>query len=143
MAIKQLSVFVGNNNGTLAHITDVLAKNNINLLAISLADTQDYGILRVIVNDIKLAKSALDENKIIASSRDVVAVSIPNESGGLSKVLNILSDNNISVEYSYSFTFSQNGNAYVVLRVNDNDATEKLLSAHGIKLLFEEDILSK
>ena len=132
MSIKQLSVFAGNNKGSLADVTSALADAGIDLMAMTVADTQDYGILRIIVKDTQLAADVLHKNGYISSATDVVAVSIPNQTGGLAKVLRLLSEKDISVEYSYSFCYSADSNAYIVLRVTDNAETEKCLSENGI-----------
>lgn len=140
MAIKQLSIFVGNNNGSLAEITAAFADAGINLQAMSVADTQDYGILRIIVSDSERAALLMHEKGYIFSVTEVVAASIPNQPGGLAKVLRLLSDNNISVEYIYAFVATSKDNAYVVLRVNDNEKTDKLLLENAIKTITDTDI---
>ena len=140
MAIKQLSIFVGNNNGSLAEITGAFADVGINLRAMSVADTQDYGILRIIVSDSERAALLMREKGYIFSVTEVVAASIPNQPGGLAKVLNLLSDNEISVEYIYAFVATAKDNAYVVLRVNDNEKTDKLLSENAINTITDADI---
>ena len=124
MAIKQLSVFVENKEGALVEVTETLAKNQIDLKALSIADTQDYGILRVIVNDIDKAKQALEENGNIVKATDVVGFAVTDETGSMSKVISILSKNGINIEYLYAFISVLRKNAYVVARVKDNDKAE-------------------
>lgn len=140
MAIKQLSVFVPNKAGELVKITDALDKANIDIRAMSIADTQDFGILRLIVSDIKKAKENLEESECFASTTEVVAVEITDEPGSLGKVLKILSDNEIGIEYMYAFIAVSRKGAYVVLRVEDNDKAEKTLSDNGVKIVTEDDI---
>ncbi len=142
MAIKQLSVFVENKEGALVEVTETLAKNQIDLKALSIADTQDYGILRVIVNDIDKAKQALEENGNIVKATDVVGFAVTDETGSMSKVISILSKNGINIEYLYAFISVLRKNAYVVARVKDNDKAEKILIENGIKLITEDDIKS-
>lgn len=139
MAIKQLSVFVPNKAGELVKITDALNKANIDIRAMSIADTQDFGILRLIVSDIDKAKETLEENECFASTTDVVAVEISDEPGSLSKVLGILSDNEIGIEYMYAFIAVSKKGAYVVLRVEDNDKAESILIDNGIKIVTQDD----
>ncbi len=140
MAIKQLSVFVPNKAGELVKITDALDKANIDIRAMSIADTQDFGILRLIVSDIKKAKANLEESECFASTTEVVAVEITDEPGSLGKVLKILSDNQIGIEYMYAFIAVSKKGAYVVLRVEDNEKAENTLSSNGVKIVTEDDI---
>ena len=139
MAIKQLSVLVDNKKGALADITDLLAKADVDLRAMSIADTQDYGILRLIVSDINKAVEVLTATEVIATITEVIAVAIDDRPGGLAKVLRVLADNHINMEYLYAFTAASRDHAYVVFRVEDNAAAEKVLTDNGIPLL-EGDI---
>ncbi len=140
MAIKQLSVFVPNKAGELAKITDALDKANIDIRAMSIADTQDFGILRLIVSDIDKAKEKLEESECFASTTDVVAVEISDQPGALGKVLNLLSDNGVSIDYMYAFIAVSKKGAYVVLRVEDNEKAEKTLIENKVKIVTEDDI---
>ena len=140
MAIKQLSVYAENNKGSLANILQVLADAGINLLTMSIADTNRYGIIRLVADDTQKALDALKAAGLTANVRDVVAVAIPNESGGLAKVLKILSDNDINLEYAYSIVVQETGVAYVALRVDDNDKTETMLKNNGITVMNQGDI---
>lgn len=140
MAIKQLSVFVANKAGKLVEVTKLLADNSIDLRAMSLADTQDYGIMRLIVNDLEKAKKILEDNGNIFKITDVIGVEIPDSPGGMSKVISILSENGINIEYLYAFISRSKEYAYVVLRVRDKEKAEKILSQKGVNLLKESDI---
>ena len=140
MAIKQLSVYAENNKGSLANILQVLADAGINLLTMSIADTNRYGIIRLVADDTQKALDVLKTAGLTANVRDVVAVAIPNESGGLAKVLRILSDNDINLEYAYSIVVQETGVAYVAMRVDDNDKTETMLKDNGITVLNQGDI---
>lgn len=140
MAIKQLSIFVENREGTLVTVTDTIAKAGVDIRAMSVADTNDFGIFRMIVTDITKAKQALDEANAFVSITEVVAVALEDKPGALAKVVKILADNNINIEYMYAFITVSKQYAYVVLRVEDNAATEKILSENGIALVTEADM---
>lgn len=133
MVIKQLSVFVENKHGRLADILDVIAKANGNILALTIADTTDYGILRLIVEDTDGVKSALRAHGLAVSISEVISVKIPDKAGGLSSVLVILSDNNVSVEYMYAFISKCDDIAQVVMKVNDPEKAMELLSKAGFE----------
>ena len=140
MAIKQLTVFVQNKKGTVVSVTDILAKNNINLRALSIAETQDFGILRLIVNDEKTAEEVLRENGYLIKVIDVVGVKIGDAPGKLTAALSVLDKENINVEYLYAFMARTERHAYVVLRVEDNAAAEEALTSAGFKMISEADI---
>ena len=140
MAIKQLTVFVQNKKGTVVSVTDILSKNNINLRALSIAETQDFGILRLIVNDEKTAETVLKENGYLIKVIDVVGVKIGDEPGKLSEALGVLDKENINVEYLYAFMARTERHAYVVIRVEDNAAAETALTSAGFKTVTEADI---
>ena len=140
MAIKQLTVFVENKQGTVVSITDTLSKHNINLRALSIAETQDFGILRLIVNDEETAEKILKEEGYLIKITEVVGVKISDEAGKLSEALKVLDDNKINMEYLYAFMARTEQHAYVVLRVEDNEAAEAALVAAGFKLISEADV---
>lgn len=140
MAIKQLSIFVENREGTLVTVTDAIAKAGIDIRAMSVADTNDFGIFRLIVTDIAKAKQALDDANAFVSITEVVGVAVKDEPGALAKVVKILADANINIEYMYAFITVSKQFAYVVLRVEDNAAAEKILTENGIDLVTEEDM---
>ena len=140
MAIKQLTVFVQNKKGTVVSVTDILSKNNINLRALSIAETQDFGILRLIVNNEKAAETVLAENGYLIKVIDVVGVKIGDDPGKLTAALDVLDKANINVEYLYAFMARTEQHAYVVLRVEDNDMAEKALTNAGFRMITEADI---
>ena len=140
MAIKQLTVFVQNKKGTVVSVTDILSKNNINLRALSIAETQDFGILRLIVNDEAAAEKALQENGYLIKTIDVVGVKISDEPGKLTEALDVLDKANMNVEYLYAFMARTEKHAYVVLRVEENEVAEKALTEAGFKMITEADI---
>ena len=140
MAIKQLTVFVQNKKVTVVSVTDILSKNNINLRALSIAETQDFGILRLIVNDEKAAEAVLAENGYLIKVIDVVGLKIGDEPGKLAAALDVLDKADINVEYLYAFMARTEKHAYVVLRVEDNSVAEKVLTDAGFKMITEADI---
>jgi hypothetical protein len=140
MAIKQLTVFVENKQGALVDITDTLAKHNVNIRALSIADTQDFGILRLIVNDNETAIKTLSGEGYLIKTTDVVGVKIGDEPGKLSTALQVLDDAHINMEYLYAFMTRTEKHAYVVLRVADNAAAEKALEAAGFHMISDFDI---
>ena len=117
MAIKQLTVFVPNRKGEIVAVTDILAKNNINMRALSIAETEDFGILRLIVNDEAAAEKVLCENNYLIKVVDVVGVKIGDAPGKLTAALGVLDKADINVEYLYAFMARTEKHAYVVLRV--------------------------
>ena len=135
MSVKQLSVFAENKNGSLYEITDILQKNDIDIRAFSVADTPGYGILRLIVSDPRSAAFALSKAGKIVNVTDVIGVEIPDSKGGLCSLLEVVSRENIGVEYLYAFVSGNIGKACVVLRVEDNAGVEKLLSENGFTLM--------
>lgn len=140
MAIKQLSIFVENREGTLVNVTDAIAKANVDIRAMSVADTNDFGIFRLIVTDYDKAKTALEEANCFVSITEVVGVAVEDQPGALAKVVKILADNNINIEYMYAFITVSKQFAFVVLRVADNNAAEKILTENGVRLINESDI---
>lgn len=140
MAIKQLTVFVQNKKGTVVSVTDILAKSNINLRALSIAETQDFGILRLIVSDEKTAEKVLAENGYLIKVIDVLGVKIGDAPGKLTAALDVLDKAGINVEYLYAFMARTEKHAYVVLRVEDNAVAEAALTGAGFKMISEADI---
>ncbi len=140
MSIRQLTVFVENKQGSIVAITDTLAQNNINIRAFSIAETQDFGILRLIVNDESSAEKILNDKGYLIKLTDVVGVKIGDAPGKLSEALKILDENNINIEYLYAFMSRTEKHAYVVIRVEDNNAAEKALAGAGFKLITDADI---
>ncbi|MBR5561765.1 MAG: ACT domain-containing protein [Clostridia bacterium] len=140
MAIKQLTVFVQNRKGTVVSLTDILAKNNINIRALSIAETEEFGILRLIVDNEDTAKEILKENGYLIKTIDVVGVKLRDNPGALTAALGVLDKADINVEYLYAFMARTEKHAYVVLRVEDNDAAETALENAGLHLITNADI---
>ena len=138
MIIKQISIFVENKKGRLAEITETLAKAGANIRALSIADTTDFGILRLIVDKPDESAAALKEAGITVSVTNVIAVGIDDVPGAFSKPMRILADAEIDVEYMYAFITRKSERADVILRVADNDAAAKVLLDKGVELLDEE-----
>ena len=134
MELQQISVFVENRAGRLADITEILAAHKIDIRALSIADTTDYGILRLIVNDPGGAVAALKQAGLTASATQVLAICVPDVPGGFAKAMRLLAGAGISVEYAYAFLTPEAGNAYVILRVEDQAAAESALAANGERL---------
>ena len=139
MAIKQLSIFVENKQGRLVEITKMLADSGVNMRALSIADTRDFGILRLIVDDTQKACLVLAENNVMVKITDVVAVEMPHRTGSLNAALTVLNGAGINVEYLYACLSSSGQGAYVVLRVADNAQAEQALKDAGYNVLSDED----
>ena len=140
MAIKQISVFLENKPGTLLKMTGVLAENKIDMRALSLAETKDFGIVRLIVDDVYTASTVLKDKNFISILTDVVGVLIPDEPGGLDKVLRVLAGANINVEYMYAFLGGNKDQACMVFKVGNCAAAAAALTRAGIPLLSQEEL---
>lgn len=140
MFVKQISVFIENKNGKLAEFTRTLAEAKIDMAALSVADTSDFGILRAIVNDTNRAVSVLRDAGYTVTLTDVIAVAVPDRPGGLAEVVAIMDKHNISIEYMYSFVRNVAGTALIVFRVDKPVDTSKLLIECGLKVLDQEQV---
>lgn len=140
MLIKQISVFIENLPGKLSEITEVLGNNGIDMSALSLADTTDFGILRLIVNDPDKACQILREQNFIVKQSDVLAAVIDDRPGGLTTVLKTLAAAGVSVEYMYAFVGNKDGHAVVVMRTDNSEAAWKVLEENHISTLDPKDI---
>ena len=139
MAITQLSAFLENVPGKLCEAVASITQAGVNIRALSVADTKDFGILRVIVSDIEKTKEALGKLTLVRET-PVIAVKMNDKAGALGDILNILQKAEINIEYVYAFTSAIQGNAYVVLRVDDEAHAEKTLGENGFYTLTDEDI---
>ncbi|MCF2661463.1 acetolactate synthase [Pseudoflavonifractor phocaeensis] len=141
MSIKQISVFLENKPGALYGMTGVLARNNVDMRALSLAETKDFGIVRIIVNNVYDATTVLKDAGYIHSVTPVVGVAIPDTPGGLNKVLQVLTDARVNVEYMYAFLGGQDvDHAYMIFRVANENAATAALAAEGIRVVEQEEI---
>ena len=139
MSIRQLSVFVRNEAGRLQEITDCLYENNIDIRALSIAETSEFGILRLIVDDIEKAVTALQEEGYIVRITDVIGCKLEDRPGGLAKIVKVISEIGVNMEYMYAF-LTKTDSAYLVIRVENNEAVEKALKERNIPLLEESDV---
>ncbi|BDC94328.1 amino acid-binding protein [Treponema bryantii] len=140
MTINQISIFIENRKNALSELTNVLATHNINIRAISLADTNDFGIARIIVENVEQVMGALERSHYIVKSTPVIAVEIPDEAGSLNKILKILADNGRNVEYMYGFTGRKSGSAYMIIRCTDVPETEKVCDQNGIRMIGQDEL---
>ena len=140
MSLKQLTVFVKNEQGALVTITELLAEKSVNIRARSIADTEDFGILRLIVSDNDAAYAALTEKGYLIKITEVVGVKIGDAPGKLSNALKVLDDAKINMEYLYAFMARTEKHAYVVLRVADNNAAETALESAGFHMITDADV---
>jgi len=140
MIIKQISVFVENKKGRLSEITDTLAKNDINIRALSIADTTDFGILRLIVDNADYTEKVLKEAGVTVSITNVVALKLQDKPGSLSKALLLLAENSIDVEYIYAFISKSENEAFVVLKINDEAKAVEILKNAGYEGYRSENV---
>lgn len=131
MFLLQLSIFIENRKGRLAEITDIIAKHGINIRALSIADTTNFGILRIIVDEPYKVESMLRENQMTVSVTTVIGIAAPDKPGGLAAVLSLLSDNDITVEYMYGFMSKNEDTAFIAIRVDDEFKAQDVLKANG------------
>lgn len=139
MTSKQLSVFIENRKGRLSEVLQVLKDNKISIISLSLADTTEYGLLRLIVNDAINGKEVLTKEGFSTMLTDVFIINISHRVGSLQELLNVLNDNDVSVEYMYGLSI-ENDNAYVVLKTSDSVKTEKIFTDSNISMLSDREI---
>ena len=139
MSVKQISVFIENKKGALASATRYLADNGINIRALSIADTQDFGILRIICDDPKQTEAILKNGGFISTVTDVLATEIADKPGSMATILEVLADAQVIVEYTYAF-LAPDGHAYMIFRVDDNAVASAALAGAGIKTANQEDL---
>lgn len=140
MYVKQISVFIENTPGRLAHFTKLLGEKGIDLVSLSVADTTHFGILRGIVADYERAVQLISENGYTVKLTDVLAVSVPDQPGGLALVLEKLAENDIAVEYLYSFVRNAGDHALIIFRVDKLEEAAQTLQEAGVKLLSQDEV---
>ena len=141
MSVKQISVFLENKPGKLCAMTEVLAREQIDMRALSLAETKDFGIVRIIVDDVYKATTVLKDEGYVHSVTSVLGVAIPDVPGGLNRVLQVLTDAKVNVEYMYAFLGGKDvDHAYMIFRVADDKAAEAALAGRGIQVLDQEQV---
>ena len=138
--VYQISVFLENRAGQFAEITTILADNGIDLRAVSIAETEDYGILRMIVDDAQKATTILMQHGYLLSMTPVLVISVPDQPGGIAPVLATLAEGNIDIEYMYSLFTHVEGKAYIVFRVSETEKFTSLLASHGITPCTSEEL---
>ena len=140
MRIRQISIFLENRPGQLSTICRDLADAGINIATLSLADTADFGIVRMIVDDHEKAKSVLAEKGHVVNVREVIAVCVPDRPGGMAEVMQVLDKAGVNIEYSYAFAFHKGEKAVLVFRFSDNNKAESALKAAGYTTLGEDEV---
>jgi len=138
--VYQISVFLENRAGQLAEITGILAQQQVDLRAISIAETEDYGVLRMIVEDAHKATAILMEHGYLMTMTPVQVVAVPDQAGGIAPVLEALAEGNVDIEYMYSLFTHIEGKAYIVFRVADAEKFSQVLSGHGIALTTAQEL---
>ncbi len=139
MSVKQISIFLENKKGKLAEATRLIADHNINMKALCIADTQDFGILRIICEGPTEVQQVLQDAGYITTMTDVLAAIIPDEPGSFANIMEVLTEADIAVEYTYAF-LSTKGGAYLILRVDDNMRASAALAGAGVKTAKQEDL---
>jgi hypothetical protein len=142
MKVEQISIFIENKSGRLAEITRILGEGGINIRALSLADTSDFGILRLIVNDVETANRVLKEKGFTVNKTEVVAVEVPDRPGGLGAILRALDTEQINVEYMYAFVERCGGNAVIIFRFDETDKAINALKTNNFSVLAGERLYS-
>ena len=140
MYVKQISVFIENQPGKLAAFSELLGREGIDLVALSIADTTNFGILRCIVCDYERAVETINASGHTARLTDVLAVSVPDKPGGMAKAVRVLTDEGISIEYLYSFVRSTGNNALLIFRVEEIEKAEKALAEAGFTMITQEQV---
>lgn len=140
MTIKQISVFLENHPGKLAEFTKLLSSESIDLRAITIAESSDFGIVRIVVGDVYNATTILKNNDYICSLTDVLAVEVKDQAGALADVITILGENDVNVEYMYEINSREAGVAYMVIRVNDNAKARAILEKNGMRIIGQEEL---
>ncbi len=140
MKVEQISIFLENRAGRLAEVTRVLGESGVNIRALSLADTSDFGILRLIVSDFEKAKTVLKDNGFTVGRTNVVAVEVDDSPGGLHRILHLLSTQGVNVEYMYAFVQQSGQSAILIFRFDRTDQAIEILSANGLKIIPGDEL---
>ncbi len=140
MRITQISVFLENRKGRLYDVCSLLGGNDVNIRALTIAETESFGVLRIVVDKSDLAIKLLHENQFVANFTDVVAIEVPDKPGGLASVLKVFADNDVNIEYMYGFVEKFTDRALLVMRFEDTDFAQQILAKHNIRVVTEKDI---
>jgi len=138
MSVKQISVFLENKKGRLAEVTQTLAREKVNIRALSLADTADFGVLRIIVNNPERCLAALKAQSFVAQVTEVIAVEVEDTPGGLARILEVLDRDNVNVEYMYAYVEKSRDNAIVICKIDDRERALQVLEKNGITTIGAE-----
>ncbi|OHB67399.1 MAG: amino acid-binding protein [Planctomycetes bacterium RBG_13_60_9] len=140
MKITQISVFLENRQGRLYDVCSLLGNNNINIRALTIAETESFGVLRIVVDKSDLAIKLLRDNQFVANFTDVIAIEVPDKPGGLASILKVFAENNVNIEYMYGFVEKFTDKALLVMRFEDTDFAQQTLARHNIRAVAEKDI---
>jgi hypothetical protein len=140
MKVEQIAIFLENKSGRMAEITATLAQNGINIRAMSLADTADFGILRLIVNDTEKARKVLKDSGFTVGTTEVLVAEVSDKPGGLAHVLQIIKEGNLNIEYMYAFTQKSGGTGLIIFRFDELDRAIEILAKEHIRLLSGDEV---
>jgi hypothetical protein len=140
MKIMQISVFLENRKGRLYDVCSLLGANDVNIRALTIAETESFGVLRIVVDKSEFAIQLLRDNHFVANFTDVVAVEVPDRPGGLASILKVLAENEVNIEYMYGFVEKFTDKALLVMRFEDTDFAQQILAKHNIRVVAEKDI---
>lgn len=140
MRIKQISVFLENRQGRLYDVCSLLGDNDINIRALTIAETESFGVLRIVVDKSDAAIKLLRDNQFVANFTDVIAIEVPDKPGGLASILKIFAENEVNIEYMYGFVEKFSDKALLVMRFEDTDFAQQMLAKHNVHVVAEKDI---
>jgi hypothetical protein len=140
MKITQISIFLENRKGRLYDVCSLLGGSDVNIRALTIAETESFGVLRIVVDKSDLAIQLLRDNHFVANFTEVVAIEVPDKPGGLASILKIFSDNDVNIEYMYGFVEKFSDKALLVMRFEDTDFAQQILAKHNIHVVAEKDI---
>ena len=140
MKITQISVFLENRKGRLSDVCSLLGDNGVNIRALTIAETESFGVLRIVVDKSDLAIKLLRENQFVANFTDVVAIEVPDQPGGLASILKLLSEHDVNIEYMYGFVEKFSDKALLVMRFEDTEFAQQVLAKQKIHVVTEKDI---
>ena len=140
MRIKQISVFLENRQGRLYDVCSLLGSNNVNIRALTIAETESFGVLRIVVDKSDVAIRLLRDNQFVANFTDVIAIEVPDKPGGLASILKVLAENEVNIEYMYGFVEKFSDKALLVMRFEDTDFAQQILAKHNVHVVAEKDI---
>jgi len=140
MKITQISIFLENRKGRLYDVCSLLGGNDVNIRALTIAETESFGVLRIVVDKSDQAIKLLRDNHFVANFTDVVAIEVPDKPGGLASILKVFADNDVNIEYMYGFVEKFSDKALLVMRFEDTDFAQQILAKHNIHVVAEKDI---